>query len=113
MRACDMLENPVDFVLGVYFHHCAIAMSCRQLAMAGRYLAFSGRQDGLTVLSPERARRINALMLMFGPYDGRSEGRRVGKECLRPFRSRWSPYPSKKTKLSFSYSIFFMFYDSN
>src|SRR3546814_19722410 len=73
MRACDMLENPVDFVLGVYFHHCAIAMSCRQLAMAGRYLAFSGRQDGRTVLSPERARRINALMLMCGRYDGSGE----------------------------------------
>src|SRR3546814_431750 len=73
MRACDMLENPVDFVLGVYFHHCAIAMSCRQLAMAGRYLAFSGRQDGRTVLSPERARRINALMLMCGHYDGSGE----------------------------------------
>src|SRR3546814_15126787 len=23
----------------------------------------------------------------------RSEERRVGKECVRPFRSRWSPYP--------------------
>src|SRR3546814_5063100 len=60
-------------LLGVYFHHCAIAMSCRQLAMAGRYLAFSGRQDGRTVLSPERARRINALMLMCGHYDGSGE----------------------------------------
>lgn len=75
MRACDMLENPVEHVLGVYFHHCAIAMSCRQLAMAGRYLAFSGRHSpgGQTVLSPERARRINALMLMCGHYDGSGE----------------------------------------
>src|SRR3546814_16842699 len=23
----------------------------------------------------------------------RSEARRVGKECVSPFRSRWSPYP--------------------
>src|SRR3546814_13124219 len=28
----------------------------------------------------------------------RSEERRVGKECVSPCRSRWSPYPSKKTK---------------
>src|SRR3546814_20866368 len=28
----------------------------------------------------------------------RSEERRVGKECVSTCRSRWSPYPSKKTK---------------
>src|SRR3546814_18923182 len=28
----------------------------------------------------------------------RSEERRVGKECVSPCRSRWSPYPSKKQK---------------
>src|SRR3546814_11141331 len=28
----------------------------------------------------------------------RSEERRVGKECVRTCRSRWSPYPSKKKK---------------
>src|SRR3546814_19925451 len=28
----------------------------------------------------------------------RSEERRVGKECVRTCRSRWSPYPSKQTK---------------
>src|SRR3546814_13088160 len=28
----------------------------------------------------------------------RSEARRVGKECVRPCRTRWSPYPSKKHK---------------
>src|SRR3546814_19621911 len=26
----------------------------------------------------------------------RSEERRVGKECVRPFRSRWSPYHKEK-----------------
>src|SRR3546814_19428547 len=27
-----------------------------------------------------------------GPEPGRSEERRVGKECVSTFRSRWSPY---------------------
>src|SRR3546814_12904993 len=27
----------------------------------------------------------------------RSEGRRVGKECFSPCRSRWSPYQQKQT----------------
>src|SRR3546814_11102778 len=29
---------------------------------------------------------------------GRSEERRVGKECVRTCRSRWSPFPSTKKK---------------
>jgi glutaminase len=72
MKSFDRLENPVDFVLGVYFHHCAIAMSCRQLATAGLYLAAAGRNPatGMSVVSSERARRINALMLTCGHYDG-------------------------------------------
>src|SRR6188508_3736564 len=31
---------------------------------------------------------------------GRSEERRVGKECIEPCRSRWSPYHLKKKKKS-------------
>src|SRR5208337_5500410 len=75
MKSFGVIENPVDFTLGVYFHHCAIAMTCRQLAKAGRYLAHSGRNpdNGLSVVSPERARRINALMLTCGHYDGSGE----------------------------------------
>jgi glutaminase len=75
MKSFDVLENPVDFTLGVYFHHCAIAMSCRQLAMAGRFLAHRGRNPstGLSVVHPERARRINAVMLTCGHYDGSGE----------------------------------------
>ena len=71
MQSFGRLDNPVDFTLGVYFHHCAIAISCRQLAKAGRYLAASGRlPNGNSVISSERARRINALMLTCGHYDG-------------------------------------------
>ena len=75
MKSFGVIENPVDFTLGVYFHHCAIAMSCRQLAMAGRFLAHSGRNPatGFSVVHPERARRINALMLTCGHYDGSGE----------------------------------------
>lgn len=75
MKSFGVIENPVDFTLGVYFHHCAIAMSCRQLAMAGRYLAHSGTNPstGFSIVSAERARRINALMLTCGHYDGSGE----------------------------------------
>jgi glutaminase len=75
MKSFGVLDNPVDLTLGVYFHQCAIAMSCRQLAMAGRFLALSGRNPatGLSVIQPERARRINAVMLTCGHYDGSGE----------------------------------------
>jgi glutaminase len=75
MKSFGVLDNPVDFTLGAYFHHCAIAMSCRQLAMAGRFLAQSGRHPstGQSVVQPERARRINAVMLTCGHYDGSGE----------------------------------------
>jgi glutaminase len=70
MRAFGNLRHPVDLVLGLYFHQCAIEMSCRQLALAGRYLMLGGRHpDGGQVVSPRRARRINALMLTCGHYD--------------------------------------------
>src|SRR3546814_19873166 len=32
-------------------------------------------------------------------FPGRSEERRVGKECASPCRSRWSPYHYKKKKI--------------
>ena len=75
MKSFGVLTNPVDLTLGVYFHHCAIAMSCRQLAMAGRFLAYGGRNPAskLPVVSAERARRINAVMLTCGHYDGSGE----------------------------------------
>ncbi|MBO9098561.1 MULTISPECIES: glutaminase [Rhizobium] len=72
MRAYHNIENPVEHVLGVYFHQCALAMSCSQLSKAGLYLAARGSNPvtGHSVVSPKRARRINALMLMCGHYDG-------------------------------------------
>jgi len=75
MRSFGNLKHAPELALGVYFHHCAIAMSCRQLALAGRYLAHGGRHpDGShNVISAERARRISALMLTCGHYDGSGE----------------------------------------
>lgn len=75
MKSFGVIENPVEYTLGVYFHHCAIAMSCRQLAKAGRFLAHFGAnpETVLPVVTPERARRINSLMLTCGHYDGSGE----------------------------------------
>jgi len=75
MRSFGNVRHPVDKVLGLYFHQCALAMTSCQLAHAGRYLMARGRNPdtGRSVVSPQRARRINALMLTCGHYDGSGE----------------------------------------
>ncbi|RVU13966.1 glutaminase [Methylobacterium oryzihabitans] len=75
MRSFGVIDGPVEYTLGVYYHHCAIAMTCRQLATAGRFLAHSGRDPstGHLVVQAERAKRINAVMLTCGHYDGSGE----------------------------------------
>ena len=75
MRSWGIVKNAPDKTLDVYFHHCAIAMTCRQLALAGRYLAWEGRltPGGEQLIPEQRARRINSLMLTCGHYDGSGE----------------------------------------
>jgi glutaminase len=77
MASFGHFQNPVDAVLGTYFHHCSIAMNTMQLATAGLFLANNGinpiKGMGYRVVSPKRAKRINSLMLMCGHYDGSGE----------------------------------------
>lgn len=72
MSAFGNLNHAVELVLGVYFHQCAIAMNCLQLARAGLFLANGGAipLPYARVVSTKRARRINSLMLTCGQYDG-------------------------------------------
>ena len=68
------LENPVATVLDHYVRHCAIGMSCADLALAGGVLARHGvRHDGSRLLSRSEAKRINAIMLTCGTYDAAGE----------------------------------------
>ena len=71
MKSFGNIRHAPELTLGVYFHQCAIAMNCRQLAMAGRFLMHGGLYvpGGARVVPPLRARRINALMLTCGHYD--------------------------------------------
>lgn len=62
------LRNPVDSVLEHYIRHCSITMSCRELALAGLFLADGGR-----ILSTEDTKRINSIMLTCGMYDAAGE----------------------------------------
>lgn len=75
MKSFGRLKHDVDKVLGTYFHQCSISMSCEQLAKAGLFLVSDGvdKHRDIRVVSPQRARRINSLMMMCGHYDGSGE----------------------------------------
>ena len=75
MKNFGNLHNPVEIAVGAYFRQCGIAMSCRQLARAGRFLAFDGRdpQTGAEIIPWHRARRINSVMMLCGHYDNSGE----------------------------------------
>jgi len=71
MRSFGNLENDVLEVVHTYFEHCAVAMSSRTLSRAMLYLANHG-EDPLTrrqFITPQQAKRINAVMLTCGHYD--------------------------------------------
>jgi glutaminase len=71
MRAHGNLRNAPELALGVYFHQCAIELTCAQLARAGRFLAHL--PDAPRMVSAARVRRINALMMTCGHYDASGE----------------------------------------
>ena len=65
-------------------------------SLVAEFLQFFNLDFTLAVFQPETS---TVRMMLFTSVsetafdtDGRSEERRVGKECLRLCRSRWSPY---------------------
>ncbi|MDF1802731.1 glutaminase [Thalassovita sp.] len=68
LASCGNLKNPPDLTLGTYFHQCAIELTVKQLARAGRFLI--NTSSGTRLVSRQRVRRLNALMLTCGHYDG-------------------------------------------
>src|SRR3546814_18589523 len=50
------------------------------------------RLAALSKTTVQRWRKIAPTVLEFWTIERRSEERRVGKECVSTFRSRWSPY---------------------
>src|SRR3546814_10249646 len=66
-----------------------------------------GGKADLNLLDADLHKHVKEALLLFRVHRidqrliaeiGRAEARRVGKECVMPCRSRWSPYPEKKNK---------------
>jgi glutaminase len=84
MKSFGRIDNDVDAVLDAYFHHCAVRMSCLQLARATGFLCRDGVHPytGKQLLTERQARRVNALMLTCGTYDAAGEfAFRIGLPC--------------------------------
>ncbi|MEC9483742.1 MAG: glutaminase B [Halomonas sp.] len=71
MQAYGNLRSDVEVVLDTYFHSCALAMNCVELASSFAFLANQGvsPHDGTRVLSTTQTRQMNALLLTCGLYD--------------------------------------------
>lgn len=71
------LDNDLDAVMDAYANQCAIRLDCRGLARAGRFLMHddpdAGPDDQRGIAAAKRARRILALMMLCGQYDGSGE----------------------------------------
>lgn len=71
MKSFHNIHNDIEAVMDVYFHICAIEMSCQELSRSMLFLANNGvvPHSGERVLSPSRTKRTNALMQTCGFYD--------------------------------------------
>lgn len=71
IKSFGNLDGDVEDVLDLYFHQCSIAMTCRELCRAVSFLGNDGidPSTGNKIMPPQRARRINSLMLTCGLYD--------------------------------------------
>ncbi|MEO5671447.1 MAG: glutaminase, partial [Ramlibacter sp.] len=84
MKSFGRIDNDVGVVLDAYFHHCAIRMSCLQIARAAGFLCRDGAHPytGRQILTEKQARRVNAIMLTCGTYDAAGEfAFRIGLPC--------------------------------
>jgi glutaminase len=71
MQAFGNFHNDVEAVLRSYFSHCALRMSCVDLARAFCFLANDGfcKHSGEQILTARQAKQVNAIMATSGLYD--------------------------------------------
>ncbi|RQE99521.1 glutaminase [Pseudomonas aeruginosa] len=71
MKSFGNFHNDIEAVLLSYFHHCALRMSCVDLARAFCFLADKGfcKHSGEQVLNERQTKQVNAIMATSGLYD--------------------------------------------
>lgn len=71
MKSFYNLDNEVEDVVKTYFKNCSIEMSTKELSRSMLYLANHGTDpiSDRIFITPQQAKRINAVMLTCGHYD--------------------------------------------
>jgi len=75
MKSFGNIHNDIDEVLDVYFHLCALEMSCNELAQSFSFLMADGVSPitQQCIVSARQSKRINSIMQMCGFYDEAGE----------------------------------------
>ena len=75
IKSFGNIKNTCDQVTDLYFYLCSIEMTCEQLSYTFGFLANRGKQfnTGKTIVTPNQAKRINAIMQTCGFYDEAGE----------------------------------------
>ncbi len=75
LKSFGNLHNDVDKVLDLYFHQCAIEMTCVELACAMQIFSQHGLEphSGERLLTSSQTKRLNAVMQTCGFYDEAGE----------------------------------------
>ncbi|CAN7544542.1 glutaminase B [Pseudomonas sp. UYIF39] len=71
MQSFGNFHNDVEAVLRSYFSHCALRMSCVDLARAFCFLANDGfcKHSGEQILTARQTQQVNSIMATSGLYD--------------------------------------------
>lgn len=71
MKSFGNIHNDVDTLLQTYFYHCALRMSCVDLARTFIYLANGGYplEADTPIISARQTKQLNALLMVAGLYD--------------------------------------------
>lgn len=75
MKSLGNINNDVDEILDLYFHQCALSMTCKQLANTFMIYANGGKilNTDEKIIQTETVKRINAIMQTCGFYDEAGE----------------------------------------
>jgi len=72
MKSTGVITGDVDQLLDVYFKLCSLQVTCRDVAMIGRFLAVNGRQpgSGQQIVDKKVCHIVKAVMATCGMYNG-------------------------------------------
>lgn len=75
MKSFGNIHNDIDEVMDFYFKMCSLEMNTQQLTKAFLFLANNGRHPNTKakILSPQKTKRVNAIMQLCGFYDEAGE----------------------------------------